>query len=107
MAENDDGVGTALRYLAETDEPAANARAMAKYLEQKRKTIKAVGFMKASGTMAEREARSYTTNEYLQFLEDYKAAVYDDELYKNKRKRAELTVEVWRSKNANRRAGNV
>ena len=86
---------------------AANARALVKYMEQKRKTLKAIGFAKAEGTMAEREAISYTTAEYMQFLEDYKEAVYDDQLYQNKRTRAALTIEVWRSKSANQRAGNI
>jgi len=98
----------ALHYLASTDDDFAKARAMVKYLEHKRKTIKAEAYLRATGnTINERESYAYTCKEMRDFLEEYKDAVYDEQILASKRKSAELAIEVWRSKNANRRVGNV
>ena len=98
----------ALNYLAKTDEEFARAKAMVKYLEHKRKTIKAEAYLRAPGnTINERESNAYCCQEMRDFLEEYKDAVYDEQILASKRKSAELAIEVWRSKNANRRTGNV
>jgi len=98
----------ALHYLASTDEAFAKARAMVKYLEHKRKTIKAEAYLRAPGnTINERESNAYTCKEMKDFLEEYKDAVYDEQILASKRKSAELAIEVWRSTNSNRRAGMV
>lgn len=97
----------ALQYLAHTDEKYANARARVKYLDHKRKTIKATAYLEAAGTINERESYAYTSAEMVAFLEEYKNAVYDEQILLSKRKSAELAIEIWRSKNANRRQGNI
>lgn len=97
----------ALQYLASTDESCANARAFQLYMESKEKTILAMTILETSGTVSERESRARTSSAYLEWLEQYREAVADFELQRNKRKRAELTVECWRSENANLRRGNV
>jgi len=97
----------ALDFLRDTSEAHANAKALVKYLEQKRKTVKAIHFIDATGTIQAREAEAYTADEYKQLLDDYKTAVYDEQLLINQRKAAELKVEVWRSQNANMRRGNI
>lgn len=104
---SDDRLQKALTYLAQTDEEAANAKASMKALEQKRKTIKGLAFIEASGTVGEREAKAYASQEYQDIVEQYENAVADAELYANKRKTEELIIEVWRSSNANRRRGNI
>jgi hypothetical protein len=100
-------VSRALKYLESTDESCANARAFQLYLESKEKTILAMTILESTGTVSEREARARTSATYLEWLEQYREAVADYELQRNKRKRAELTIEVWRSTNANQRRGNV
>lgn len=97
----------ALDYLASTDEAYARAKAMVKFLEHKRKTIKATLYLDAKGTINERESYAYKHEEMIKFLDEYQDAVYDEQILASKRKRAELTIEVWRSKNANQRKGNV
>jgi hypothetical protein len=97
----------ALRYLASTDESCANARALQLYLESKEKTILAMSMVNDTGTVQEKDSRARTCAAYLEWLEQYREAVADYELQRNKRKRAELTVEVWRSQNANLRKGNI
>lgn len=104
---SEDRLQKALTYLAETDQPSAEARAMVKALEQRRKTVKGLAFLGASGTMAEKEAKAYASQEYQDIVNDYENAVADAELYANKRKTEELIIEVWRSINAGRRKGNI
>ena len=102
---SDDRMEKALTYLAETDEPAALARAKAERLKVYGKTAKAYGFLDATGTVAEREAISVTTKPYLKWLEDLESAIMDSEQYSNKRSTEAGIREVWRSLNANRRQG--
>jgi len=97
----------ALEFLATTDEEFARARANVKYLEHKRKTIKATQFLEATGTIQQKESIAYDSQEMRDHLEEYKNAVYDEQILVSKRKSAELAIEVWRSKNANRRTGNI
>jgi hypothetical protein len=96
-----------LHELANTDESYAKAKALVKYLEHKGKTIKATEYLKASGTVGERESEAYTSKAYKAFSEELKNAVYDEQILAAKRKTAELAIEVWRSQNANQRRGNV
>lgn len=96
-------VAKALHYLALTDEQCAKETARVKAMEFEIKTIKAISFLKATGTMAEKEAQAYADTGYQAWIEDYENAVADRETTAAKRKRAELTIEVWRSLNANRR----
>ena len=101
-------ISAALRYMAETDEQGAKLAAHVKALEHQAKTIKGLAFLDATGaTMAEKEAEAVSSSAYRAWIEDYENAVADSETIKAKRKRAELTVEVWRSINANQRRGNV
>ena len=105
---NDSQVEKALQYLAETDEEHANAKATVKGLEQRRKTIHATALLSVQGSnVAERDAKALTTVEYKKYLDDYEVAVYEEQILNNKRKRAELTIDVWRSMNAAHRRGNV
>ena len=102
---SEDRMEKALTYLAETDEPAALARAKAERLKVYGKTAKAYGFLDATGTVAEREAISVTTKQYLKWLEDLESAIMDSEQYSNKRSTEAGIREVWRSLHANRRQG--
>jgi len=102
---SDKRVEQAMTYLAETDEDAAKAKAKAKSLEQFGKTVKAFGFLEAVGTVAEREAKSLTTEEYKKYLRAYEDAVMESEKYANKRASEAGIREVWRSLQANRRQG--
>jgi len=96
-----------LHFMLESDVPAAKARAKVKALERKEKTIKAIGFLNAVGTVGERDARSVTTKEWIEHVEDYEDSVSDSETFENQRKTNELVIEVWRTIQANQRRGNV
>jgi len=100
-------ISNALVYLAETDEQYAREIARVKALEHEVKTVKALAFLDADGTMATKEAEAYASRNYIAWTEKYENAVADMHIRSAKRKRAELTIDVWRSLNANRRQGNA
>ncbi len=96
-------VAAALEYLAQTDETRGKLAGRVKQLEHQAKVIRSLEFLDAKGTMAEKEAHALASQAYRAWIEDYENAVAEFETIKARRLRAELTIEVWRSVNANRR----
>lgn len=104
----DESIESALNFLRDSSKALADWKARFKYLEQKRKTLKASAFLEAEGAnVAERESAAYVDGEYLKCLDEYKEAVYEYEVLENQRRAAELRVEVWRTLAANQRRGNI
>jgi hypothetical protein len=97
----------ALRFLVETDEVAAKAKAYMIGLEKQEKTVLAVEILKCKGSVQERDAIARTSAGYKEWLSKYEGSVFDFEKLRNERNSEELLVECWRSENANRRAGNI
>ena len=96
-----------IRYLAETDEPAAKARSLKDALDDQKKTILATEFLKHEGSQGERLKMAEASDTYKAHLQRLEFAIYDYEIYRNKRLTESLVIEMWRSENANRRNGNV
>lgn len=103
----EDDVDRALQYLAATDEGVSKAIASVKAHEHHMKTEKAFGFIRAKGTVAEREAQSLTTDGYVTSTQEHENLWADMETLKAKRKRNELVIDVWRTCAANSRKGNI
>lgn len=101
----EDDVSKALKYLAETDVPYAKVMAHVKAMEYQLKTIKGLSFLEAKGTVADRTAESESCLTYRTWVNDYENSYADMKIMDSRRKRAELTIDVWRSINANRRQG--
>jgi len=99
----------AFKYLGDTDDSCAHAKALVEFLRLKTKTIKATLFLDENNgkSVADKESYAYSHEKYVEHLDKIRDAVYDYELQHNKRERANLIVDVWRSTNANRRAGNI
>lgn len=100
----------ALQYLIDTDEPAAKARAYMLGIEKQEKSVIGMEILEQKGkdgTVGEKEAKARTSSAYIAWREDYKNAVADFEIYRNRRHTADLVIECWRSENANRRQGNI
>ena len=100
----DETVRQAFEQLRNYAFPAAKARADRERREGLVKAERARGFLEASGTVAEREARALQTDSYIVACEDWYAAIELDEQYRNLRSNAELVIEAWRSTNVDRRA---
>jgi hypothetical protein len=109
MIVSDERVQKALKYLAETDEPLAQARALMKGLEHRLKTLKAQVYIEAKGhgTDGDRKAMAEVDTRAVSMQCKIEDAFADVETMSAKRKTEELIVEVWRSCNSNRRKGNI
>lgn len=103
----DEVVAKALEYLGKTDKAHAMARAEVNALNDLTKTVLGFSFESSEGTVEAKKAAAYRSDEYVAHIEKKKKAEIDYFEMDNSRKRAALTVEVWRSLNANRRTGNV
>jgi len=103
----EDDVSRALAYLASTDAEHGRLIGRVRGLEHQRKTIKGLAYLEADGTVQAREASAYSSLTYRAWVEDYENAWADSATIQAKRKRAELTIDVWRSLNAGRRKGNI
>ena len=93
----------AMIYLAHTDEEAAKAKALCKKLEKIERIIRGEAFLRASGTVAEREAKAVTSEQYKEHVSYAENCWVDAELLDNKRHTEEVIVDVWRTMSANLR----
>ena len=95
----------AVDYMLRTAPRFAQARAQRLYIEEFRKSKKALLMQKSTGkTVSERETDAYAHPEFVQLLDGYKVAVEAEETFRWKLKAAELEVEIWRSKEASNRS---
>lgn len=98
----------ALNYLKDTDSDAAKARALMNYLDDTKKTVLADQYTQLKeGSAADRLKLAESTSDYIDHLGKLRDATLSYEILRNKRKSAELQIEMFRSINANRRAGNI
>ena len=93
----------AMIYLAHTDEEAAKAKALCKKLEKIERIIRGEAFLRANGTVAEREAKAVTSEQYKEHVAYAENCWVDAELLDNKRHTEEVSVDVWRTMSANLR----
>ena len=104
----DERMMQALKYLAETDEQAAAAKALMIGLEEQKRTVISIAMLDSkekSAAMKEVDARA--GSDYIQWAGDYKNSVYQYEILRNKRITEALIVDAWRSCNSNKKKGNV
>ena len=108
MITTEDKVSKALDFLATTDKSHAEAKARCKFLDQKRKTVKAVAFNEAEGKSNEvKTNKAYASQEYKDVCDEIKSAEYDYQILTNQRLRATLTIDVWRSEFSARKQGII
>lgn len=94
----------AIDFILKNSAKYAKAKAERIYLEQYRKSKKAILFAKSDAkTMAEREAEAYAHPDYISLLNGLSAAVEVEEELRFKIEAAKLRVEVWRTTQANNR----
>ena len=100
-------VDKCVEFLWESDQPFADAKAKVKYLDKKLKVIKAQAYLNADGTGQDKKAKSEVDQVHQDALQEYKEAVLDMETLGVRRETINIRVEVWRTKSANQRKGNV
>jgi len=103
----DEKVQLAVDYLASTDESHAKARAEYNALSELRKTVRAFCFDESKGGVAERTMAAERHDSYIAHIEKIKQAEIEFHTMHNKRKRAELTIDLYRTCSANVRKGNI
>jgi len=99
----------AISYLYMTDEDSARAKALMLELENSEKTILAMIILdnRIGTTVQERDAIARTDDRYKKWMTDYKDAVFNFELLRNKRSTETIIIEAWRSLNRDRKHGNI
>ena len=96
-----------IEFLCASDQPYADAKAKVKYLEKKLKVVKASAFLAATGTGEVRKATSEVDPLHKEALEEYKDACLDMETLGVQRETINIRIEIWRTKSANSRKGNI
>ena len=105
--EESKNIDKCVQYLWESDQQFAEAKANVKYLDKKLKVIKAQAFLNSKGTGEVRKAESEVSEAHQQTLEEYKDSVLEMEIMGVRRETMNIRVEVWRTKSANQRKGNI
>ena len=93
-----------LQLIHDTGPRLANAKASRVYLEEYRKSLKAI-LMKSSkeNSAAAQERDAYADKAYIDHLEALKTAVHGEEALRWKMVEAQAAIEVWRSQESSAR----
>lgn len=102
---SDDRAEKALRYLAETDLPCAEAKANMERAELKAKAIRQAVFLAETGTVTDRVAKADTDADHQNALLHYFDAVKTYNAIAYKRDTERVVLDTWRTIQANRRQG--
>lgn len=97
-------VEQAAEYLRNEAPNYAKAKGDRIYLEQYRKSLKAIKMQEHEGTDKTRESKAYSDIEYLANIEALGHAVEKEETIKWKFIAAQAQIEIWRTQQANNRA---
>lgn len=104
---SEDRMETALNFLATTDSEYAQWCGQVMRSEFMLEAAESTAYAMLDGSVEDRKKAAKLAEPVKKAQEDHVQAVVARETLRAQRKRAELTIEVWRSMNANRRAGNV
>jgi hypothetical protein len=95
----------AINFMIKNAEAYAKAKAEVTYLEEFRKSKKAILFGSATGnTIADKENKAYAHPEYQELLKGLQEAVEKAEALKWMLVAAQARIDVWRSQEASNRA---
>lgn len=106
-ALTDNRVAMALAELSQTDETHAALAGEVKYRDAKLKQAEAHAYLKADGTIAERQAKALISPEYDKALDEQLKAFVDFKTLDNQRNHEIRITEIWQTLSANRRKGNI
>lgn len=107
MKVNQELVERVIHHQADTDATVADLEYAYRQSEAKAEEILATMFLHSEGTVAERQAIAKASREYQTAKAEELAAFRDWRKLRNKRETGNNIIEVWRSIEASRRAGNV
>jgi hypothetical protein len=96
-------VEKAAAYIRDNSKKYAKAKAERIYLQEFRKSKKALLVSTQTGTVQEKESYAYSHHEYLELLEGYRAAIEEEEEIMWMIRAAQAKIEIWRTQQANNR----
>lgn len=106
ITEND--MEAALEFLADSDEKWAMARSLYEGLNEQKKTVKAVAFMRSNeSAQTAKEQDAYASQAYKEHLMQMQMAQLEYLTLDAHRLTATMRIECWRSLNASRRRGVI
>ena len=103
MITDDERAEAAHNALSDSDEEYGTISAYVKMAPHTTKLIKAKAFLKTSGTVAERDAMAYASDEYKNFIKNLNDAMVEYEILNARRESWQREVDIWRTISANRR----
>ncbi len=92
-------------FIRDFAEKFAHAKAERVYLEEFKKSKKAMLFAKKNGTVAERENFAFAHPEYLKLIESIRIAVEREETIRYQIEAAKLKIDMYRTQESSRRGG--
>ena len=102
---SEEDVEKAVDWLRDNADSCAKARATRIYLEEYRKSLKALLMSKYPDmSVSAQEREAYAHQAYQSHLKLMQQAIYEDERMKFFRASAEVKIEAWRTQQANIRA---
>lgn len=104
---SDERMENALSFLSTTDSEYAEWCGAVMRTEFLMDAAESTAYAMLEGSVEDRKRAAKIAEPVKQAQENHIQAVVGRERLRAQRKRAELTIEVWRSMNANRRMGNV
>lgn len=107
MIVTDQQVERAILYLQQTDTEVADWKVAVMRAEHMVDVTESTVYRAAEGSIEDRKRSAKGSPEVMVKQEELFRAVREHEIIRARRKRAELTVELWRTLSANRRTGNV
>jgi predicted nucleic acid-binding Zn-ribbon protein len=98
----------ALDYLAESEMEFADLKAQHQALKERLRTTKARLMVESNAkTQGQRENEAEASSDYLLAIDEWETTLANFYLIEAKRKRAELTIEMYRSVNSALKRGNI
>ena len=101
---DEERVEKALEYLRDSSTEYGKQAGAIKAAEHMIKQHRALAFIDASGTVAEREAKAQSDANVFRYQEELEDAEVAFRTIMARRKAAELLIEVWRTQSASNRA---
>ena len=95
-----------MEFLRDTAEKYGQSRGYLAFADANLRRVKSIAMIALTeGSVADREAKAYSSPEYFQAMTEVQSATTDYETLRAQRDAAQFTIEVWRSQNSARKQG--
>lgn len=106
MEITEQDMSSAVHFLRfEAPEKTSKAKEKKAIAEGYVKTLRAHLFLSSSGTVAEREAKALSSDDYKGALNKLSDAIRNLEFWERKCEAAKMTIDAWRTQEKNKREG--